>query len=132
MTEQNKKPVDSVQDDLDGIEDEIIRDKVGEVFRKKPNNPRDAMEEIGFTWYDDDFPSEEDEENSAVPENRNQENLVTFLQSGDAPSDDILEIFLIEKANDTPNLPLFGTSDLLPSQIQRCKSGQNQRLKSCH
>jgi len=107
MTKQNKKPENSLQGDLDGIEDEIIGDKVREVFREKPNNLMDALEEIGFTWYDDDYPSEEDEENSAVPRNRNQENLVAFLQSFDAPSDDIFETFLKEKASDTPNLPLF-------------------------
>lgn len=107
MTEQNKKSDDAVQDDFDEIEDEIIRDKIREVFRDNPSNPMEAFEEIGFTWYDDDYPSEEDEENSAVPENRNQENLVTFFQSDDAPSDGILETFLVEKASDTPNLPLF-------------------------
>ncbi len=107
MAEQNKKPDDAFLDDFDEIEDEIIRDKVCEVFRNNPNNPMEALEEIGFTWYDDEYASEEDEENSAVPENRNQEDLVAFLQSGEEPSDGILEIFLAEKASDTSNLPLF-------------------------
>ncbi len=107
MTKQNKKPDDSVLDDFERIEDEIIRDKVREVFRDNPNNPIEALEEIGFTWYDDDYPSDEVEENSASPENQNQEDLVAFLQGVEEPSDTILETFLAEKASDTPNLPLF-------------------------
>jgi hypothetical protein len=106
MTKQNKKPDDSVLDDFEEIEDEMIRDKVREVFRDNPNNPIEALEEIGFTWYDDDYPSEEDEENSAVPGNQNQQDLVAFLQGVEKPSNAILEIFLVEKASDTPNLPL--------------------------
>jgi hypothetical protein len=107
MTKQNKKPDDSVLDDFEEIEDEIIRDKVREIFRDNPNNPMEALEDIGFTWYDDDYPSEEDEENSAGPENQNQEDLVEFFQGVEEPSDVILETFLAEKASDTPNLPLF-------------------------
>ena len=107
MTKQNKKPDDSIVDDFEEIEDEIIRDKVREVFRDNPNNPIEALEEIGFTWYDDDYPSEEDEEKSAVPENQNQQDLVEFFQGVEEPSDIILEIFLAEKNSDTPNLPIF-------------------------
>ena len=102
MTKQNKKPDESVLDDFEEIEDEIIRDKVREVFRDNPNNPMEALEDIGFTWYDDDYPSEEDEENSAVPENQNQEDLVEFLQGDEKPSSAILETFLTEKASDIP------------------------------
>ena len=107
MSEQNKKTDNAVLDDFDDIEDEIIRDEIREVFRNNPKNPMEALEEIGFTWYDDDYPSEEDEENAAVLGNRNQEDLVAFFQSSDAPSYGILEAFLAEKASDTPNLPLF-------------------------
>lgn len=107
MTEQNKKPDDAIQDELDEIEDEIIRDKIREVFRDNPNNPMEALEEIGFTWHDDAYPSEEEEENAAVPENKNQKNFVSFLQSDKEPPEDILKIFLAEKASKTPNFPLF-------------------------
>lgn len=107
MTRQNKNPDDSILDDFEEIGDEIIRDKVGEVFRDNPNNSIEALEDIGFTWYDDDYPSEEDEENSACPENKNQEDLVAFLQDVEKPSNALLEIFLVEKASNTPNLPLF-------------------------
>jgi hypothetical protein len=37
MTKQKKKPDDSVLDDFEGIEDEIIRDKVREVFHEFGN-----------------------------------------------------------------------------------------------
>lgn len=107
MTKQNKKSDDYVLDDFEAIEDEIIRDNISEVFRHYRNNTMEALEEIGFTWYDDDYPSEEDEENSAVPENQNQQDLVAFFQGGKEPSNAILETFLAEKASDTPNLPLF-------------------------
>lgn len=107
MTKQNKKSDDAVQDELDEIDDEIIRDRIREAFRDNPDNPMDALKEAGFTWYDDNYLSEEDEEDSAVPENRNQEILVEFFQSGEVPSDYILETFLAEKASDTPNFPLF-------------------------
>lgn len=104
MTKQNKKSDDIVQDE---IIDEIIRDKIREAFSDNPDNPMVALEEAGFTWYDDDYPSEEAEEDSAVPENRNQEVILEFFQSGGTPSDYILEIFLAEKSSDTPNFPLF-------------------------
>ena len=107
MTKQNKKPDDSIPDDFEEIEGEIIKDKVSEAFRDNPNNPIEALEDMGFTWYDDDYPSEEDEEKSAVPENQKQQDLVAFLQGDEEPSNAILEIFLVEKASDTPNLPLF-------------------------
>jgi len=100
MTKQ-KKTDDSFPDDFEEVGDEIIRDKVREVFRDNPNNPIEALEEIGFTWYDDNYPSEEDEENSAVPENQNQQDLVEFSQGVEKPSNAILEIFLAEKASDT-------------------------------
>ena len=83
MTKQNKKQDVYVLDDSGTIEDEIIRDKVREVFRDNPNNPIEALKDLGFTWHDDDYPSEEDEENSASPENQNQQDLVEFFQGGD-------------------------------------------------
>lgn len=55
--------------DYENLRDEMIRDKVREVVAENPGNALEALEEIGFIWFDDDYPSEEEEENGARPEN---------------------------------------------------------------
>ena len=59
---------DKYVEEFEELEKEIYRDQIKEVFKKDPKNYREGLEDLGFTWYDDEYPSEEDEENSAVPE----------------------------------------------------------------
>ena len=43
-----KKEKDSVLDDYEKLKNEIIKDKVNEIFRKHPRDYIAKMEEIGF------------------------------------------------------------------------------------
>ena len=58
---------DTFSEELACLRDEMIMDKVREAIAENPGNVREALEEIGFTWFDDDCPSEEDEEKAARP-----------------------------------------------------------------
>ena len=89
------------------LKDEIIRDKVKEVFEKDPGNYREALEEKGFLWFDDDYPSEEDEENAAVPVNDRQRLLVSYFEGRTELSTTVMEALLAEKNTEEPNYPLI-------------------------
>ncbi|MFN2366876.1 MAG: hypothetical protein ABR523_10515, partial [Desulfurivibrionaceae bacterium] len=60
------KKKDRLTEEFEELQDEIFRDKIKEVFAEDPVNYRDGLAELGFTWHDDDYPSEEDEEDLAV------------------------------------------------------------------
>jgi len=66
-----KKDKDDVLNDYQRSRNEIIRDKVDEIFRTQPDNYISALEKIGFKYYDDDDP-EEIEEKNAKSENQDQ------------------------------------------------------------
>ena len=82
-----------------------MRDKVDEVFRTRPDDYIAALEEIGFTYYDDDD-HEEIEEKNAKPENQDQQDLVEFFEGDQDVSESILEAFFRVKDATEPNLPL--------------------------
>jgi hypothetical protein len=63
----SKKKKDSVIEDYQKLKNEIMVEKVDEIFRTQPDNYISALEEIGFTYYDDDD-DEEMEEANAKPE----------------------------------------------------------------
>ena len=65
-----KKDKDSVFDDSKKLENEIIRDKVSDIFRKHPKDYIAKMKELGFEYFEDDDDNEEIEERNAKPENR--------------------------------------------------------------
>ena len=91
----------------DEPDDEIVRDEVSRIFSKHPSDYIEKLEEIGFTYYDDDFDDEEQEEARARPVNSNQLYLVSFFR-GDIPlSDRTIEIFLEERRSSKPNSPLI-------------------------
>ncbi|NIA05031.1 MAG: hypothetical protein GWP11_03575 [Proteobacteria bacterium] len=91
----------------DELDDEIVRDEVSRIFSKHPSDYIEQLEEIGFTYYDDDFDDEEQEEARARPVNSNQLYLVSFFR-GDIPlSDRTIEIFLEERRSSKPNSPLI-------------------------
>ena len=74
-----KKDKDDILNDYQKLKNEIIRDKVDEIFRTQPDNYIPALEEIGFKYYDDDDP-EEIEEKNAKPENQNQRDLLEYFE----------------------------------------------------
>jgi hypothetical protein len=86
----------------DDIQDELIR-----IFKNHPHNPISELEELGFTYFDDEPDEEEQEEAVAKPENDNQEYLVSFLNGNIGLSDKVVEIFLEERRSPAPNYPLI-------------------------
>ena len=115
----SKKKKDPVLEEYQKLKNKLIMDKVDEIFRTQPNNYISALEEIGFTYYEDDD-YEEMEEAEAKPENQNQKDLVAYFNGEKEFSERVLKIFLEEKDTETPNLPL----------IRKYFKRANQNLKS--
>jgi len=114
-----KKGRNDVLNDYQRLKNEIIRDKVHEIFRTQPDNYISALEKIGFKYYDDDDPEEIEEKNSK-PENQNQRDLVEYFESNKELSETILTTYFNEKDAEEPNLPL----------IRKYFRQANQNLKS--
>ena len=114
-----KKDKDNVLDDYENLKDQIIIDRVNEIFRSQPDNYIDALEELGFQYYEDDD-DEEIEEKKAKPENENQRNLVAYFEGNRDLSETILTTFLAEREAERPNLPL----------IRKYFKQANQKLKA--
>ena len=115
-----KKDKDSVLDDYEKLKNEIIRDKVNEIFRKHPKDYISKMEELGFEYFEDDDDSEEIEERNAKPENQRQRDLVAYFENKKKLSKNIFESYSEEKAAENPNYPL----------IRKYYKKANQNLKS--
>jgi hypothetical protein len=114
-----KKKKDKTIEDYEKLKNEIMIEKVDEVFRTQPDNYISALEEIGFTYYEDDD-YEETEEANAKPENQNQKDIIAFFKGEIELSDKIFQIFLEERDAENPNLPL----------IRKYFKKANQNLKS--
>ena len=91
----------------DDFESDDIQDEMSRIFKNHPNNPISKLEEIGFTYFDDEPDEEEQEEAVAKPENDNQKYLVSFFNGNISLSDKVLEIFLEERRHPAPNYPLI-------------------------
>ena len=66
-----RKDKNSALDGYEKIKNEIIRDKVNDIFRNHPKDYIAKMEELGFKYYEDDNEDEEEiEERNAKPENQ--------------------------------------------------------------
>ena len=115
-----KKDKKKTINDLHKLKNEIVIDKVNEVFKNNPGNYKEELAKIGFQWFDDEYPDEIEEENNAVPENRNQEFLIAYFSGGVELSNSVIEAFLTEKYSDEPNFAL----------IRRYFRQGNQHLKS--
>lgn len=111
---------DSVREDHERLRSEIIREKVGEIFRAHPCNPVAEMEKIGFTYCEDDTEEEEREERDARPENRRQRKLVAYFEGRKPLSEEIFVGYSEEKAAEHPHYPL----------IRRYYKAANKHLKS--
>jgi len=62
-----KKKKDPTIEAYQKLKNEIIIDKVDEIFRTQPDNYTSAFEEIGFKYYDDDDDDMEDLKISSAP-----------------------------------------------------------------
>ena len=102
-----KKDKKEIINDLHKLKNEIVIDKVNEVFKNNQENYKEELAKLGFQWFDDDYPDEIEEENNAVPENRNQEFLVAYFNGDVELSNSVIEAFLAEKNSDEPNFALI-------------------------
>jgi len=103
--EQKKKKCPVIKD-YEKLRDEIVIDKVNEIFRTQPDNYIAALEEIGFEYHEEDD-YDEIEERNARPENQNQKDLVAFFKGEKKLSDRILHQYFEEFDSESPNLPLI-------------------------
>jgi hypothetical protein len=115
-----KKDKDSVLDNYEELKREIIREKVNKIFRNHPKNYVAKLEELGFTYYEDDDDSEEIEEKNAKPENRRQKILIDYFENTKKLTKEIFECYSEEKAAENPNFAL----------IRKYYKKANQNLKS--
>lgn len=103
MSKKKKCPVIK---DYEKLRDEIVIDKVNEIFRTQPDNYMAALEEIGFEYHEEDD-YDEIEERNARPENQNQKDLVAFFKGEKKLSDRILHQYFEECDSEFPNQPLI-------------------------
>ncbi|MGD9286140.1 MAG: hypothetical protein PVG74_00905 [Desulfobacterales bacterium] len=116
----SKKKKDKTLEEYLKLQNKIKMEKVDEVFRTQPDNYISALEELGFTYYDDDDDYEEIEEAEAQPENQNQNDLVAYFDGEKEFSDRMLKIYFEEQEVQNPNLPL----------VRKYFKAANQNLKS--
>jgi hypothetical protein len=103
----SKKDKDSVLYDYEKLKNEIIRDKVSEIFRNHPKDHIAKMEELGFEYFEDDDDYEEIEERNAKPENQRQIELIGYFENKKKLSKKIFESYSEEKTAENPNYPLI-------------------------
>jgi hypothetical protein len=115
-----KKDKTGILDEYMKLKDEIIFDKVNDVFRSKPKNFIQALDEIGFEYREDEVDEEEMEERIAKPGNQNQQDLVAYFEGEQDVSESIMAIFLAERNAEHPNFPL----------IRKYFKAANQNLKA--
>jgi hypothetical protein len=70
-------------DDYRKIKNELVIDRVNEIYREHPDNYIQKMEEIGFVYQEEDD-LEQIEEDNAIPENKGQEYLIDYFNSHSA------------------------------------------------
>lgn len=102
-----KKDKDSVLDDYEKLTNEIIRDKVNDIFRNHPKDYITKMEELGFEYFEDDDDYEDIVERNARPENQRQRDLVAYFENKKKLSKKIFESYSEEKTAENPNYPLI-------------------------
>src|SRR5665648_218251 len=98
MSKKKKSPVIK---DYEKLRNEIVIDKVNEIFRAQPDNYIKALEEIGFEHHEEDD-YDEIEERNARPENQNQRDLVEFFEGKGELSDKILHQYFEEYDSESP------------------------------
>lgn len=111
---------DRPAEEFEKLQREIVRDRVQAVFDRQSTQYRQGLEEAGFTWHDDDSPSEEDEERTAFAANANQKLLVDYFEGARPLSDGVFTALQSERFADNSNYPL----------IRRYFRAGNQPLKT--
>lgn len=94
-------------DEFMKLKNEMLREKVSDVFRNNPENYREELADLGFQWFDDDYPDEIEEEDRAVAQNETQEILLAYFHGQIDFSDTLIDLFLAEKNAAEPNYSLF-------------------------
>jgi len=97
----------NIIDEIIKIKNELVTERINEIFRKRPEHYRTELAMLGFEWLDDDCPDEVEEENNAAPENKDQELLVAYFNGEVELSDELVEVFLKEKLSNRPNYALL-------------------------
>ena len=101
------------------LKNEMIWEKVEDIFRTQPENWGEALEEDGFKYYEEED-EEEIEERKARPQNKAQRDLVAYFEGQKEISDNLLTTLITERYKKRPNLPL----------IRKYFKSANQRLKA--
>jgi hypothetical protein len=96
-----------MDDDFESIERKIKFEAVRKTIKDDPNGWRHGLEELGFTWVDDDYGSEEQEEREAKPVRKRQQLLVDYFEGRTVLNGEITQCFLDEKNSENPNYPLI-------------------------
>jgi hypothetical protein len=102
-----KKEKKNIIDEIIKIKNELVTERINEIFRTKPEYYRTELAMLGFEWLDDDYPDEVEEETNAAPENKDQELLVAYFNGEVELSDELMEVFLKEKLSNRPNYALL-------------------------
>ena len=105
--EVEKNDLKDTVDKFMKLKNEILSEKVEEVFRNNPDNHQEELENIGFQWFDDDYPDEIEEEYHVIAQNENQRTLLAYFHGHIELWDTLIDIFLSEKSATEPNYPLF-------------------------
>jgi hypothetical protein len=93
------------KEEYEDIRNEFLMEQVNDAIKKDPKNWRNNLEEIGFTWIDDNQ-DEIAEEDRAVPLNNNQVYLVEYFEEKIKLNDKMVAAFINEAESEKPNYPL--------------------------
>lgn len=103
----SKKNKDAVLGDYEKLKNEIIRDRVNDLFRNHPKDYIAKMEELGFEYFEDEDDYEEIEERHAKADNQRQRDLVAYFENKIKLTKKIFYSYSEEKAAENPNYPLI-------------------------
>ena len=101
-----KKKEDSFLNGYQKIKNEMVFEKADNILKNKPGNYPEALEEIGFEYYEEENFEEKDED-EAIPQNFNQKYLVSYFDGKKELSEKTLQIFEAERNAQHPNYPLI-------------------------
>lgn len=103
----SKKNKDAVLGDYEKLKNEIIRDRVNDLFRNHSKDYIAKMEELGFEYFEDEDDYEEIEERNAKADNQRQRDLVAYFENKIKLTKKIFYSYSEEKAAENPNYPLI-------------------------
>jgi len=89
------------------ITTELLFEQVAKAIKDNPRDWRNQLAMLGFEWYEEEDSKEILEENRALPENENQQSLVSYFEGNLLLDENLVNIFAQEKNSDRPNYSLF-------------------------